>query len=334
MPEGKKLILLTGKITALLCTLGIVALFFSACNGDSLEGTSAILSPPLTDTLIPTSSHTPRRTPTKTITPTATKTPTITLTPSITPTPTEDLSFYDVISCLPQNTSYQKGIVTNVEDGDSIMVQSEDRQTITVRYIGIDAPENGYPFFEEGRKANSDLVLQKKAILIKDRSEADQYQRWLRYVIVDGVFVNLELIRSGFARAQSYPPDEACKAVFIAAEEEARLASRGMWTATQTPDPSSGRVTILAVNKKAEWVEIQNVGHIDVDLSGWNLVSERGHQDCPLSGTIKAGEVWRIWSMQAQGAGYSCGYSSPIWNNSEPDPAVLYNAQGAEVSRK
>jgi len=88
------------------------------------------------------------------------------------------------------------------------------------------------------------------------------------------------------------------------------------------------------VNKREEWVDIKNMGNSDVDLAGWNLVSERGHQECPLSGIIKAGETLRIWSMTAQGDGYSCGYGSPIWNNSESDPAVLYNAQGVEVSRK
>ena len=291
----------------------------------------AVTQPPQpADTLPPNPTDTATQTPTPTIAPSATAS----TTPTITPTPTEDLSFYSVAECLPKDTLLQKGIVTQVNDGDTIDVLLEDGKTYTVRYIGMDAPEEERPYFTESAKANSDMVLQKQVILIKDVSEKDQYDRLLRYVIVDHVFVNLELVRAGYAQAMNYPPDIACADTFANAEGEACASFAGIWTATQTPAPSAAQVIIVTVDKRAEYVDIQNVGAGDVDLTGWNLVSERGHQDCPLSGIIKAGETWRIWSMAAQGGGYSCGYSSPIWNNSENDPAVLYNAQGVEVSRK
>ncbi len=279
-------------------------------------------------------SKTPTSSRTASPTLTATKTASVTRTRTNTPTPTEDLSFYSAAACLPQNTAFQRAFVTKVVDGDTIEIQTGDGITSTIRYIGIDAAESGYPYFEEGRAANASLVDQKEVILIRDQSDTDLYQRRLRYVIADGLFVNLELLRLGLAKAENYPPDEACQELFRGAEQEARDNAVGMWSATPTPDPLAGRVVILSVNKREEWVEIQNVGASDVDLSGWKLVSERGNQDCPLSGTIKAGEILRIWSMQAEGQGFSCGYSSPIWNNSEPDPAVLYNADGVEVSRK
>jgi hypothetical protein len=178
------------------------------------------------------------------------------------------------------------------------------------------------------------MVDQKEIILIKDVSETDQYDRLLRYVVAGDVFINLELVKNGFAVAEKYPPDIACAEAFTSAEADARASLLGMWVATPTPVASASKIVIVAVNKRAEWVDIQNVGSSDVDLAGWNLVSERGHQDCPLSGAIKAGETLRIWAMTAQGPGFSCGHSSPIWNNSEVDLAVLYNAQGEEVSRK
>ncbi len=254
--------------------------------------------------------------------------------PSITASPTVDLSFYDQFTCLPQNTPYQWGRVTNVMDGDTIEVLLQDGTGATVRYTGIDAPENDFPFFAEARQANSNLVAGKQAVLVNDSSETDLYGRLLRYVIVDGIFVNQELVSTGYARAENYPPDTACSEAFADAENAARDALAGIWAATPTPEASAPQVVIVEVNKKEEWVDIKNSGSVDVDLAGWNLVSERGHQECPLSGLIKAGETLRIWSMAAQGAGFSCGYSTNIWNNSEPDPAVLYNAQGIEVSRK
>jgi endonuclease YncB( thermonuclease family) len=248
--------------------------------------------------------------------------------------PTEDLSFSNIAACLPNNTLRQKGAVIQVIDGDTIDVRLDDGQIYPVRYIGMDAPERDQPFFTEAYNANADMVLEKEVILIKDVSETDQYDRLLRYVIADNLFVNLELVRAGFAQAMRYPPDVACADTFSSAEYETRASQIGIWETTPTPEPSTAQVIIIKVNKRDEYVDIQNIGDMDVDLAGWNLVSERGHQECPLSGSIKAGETLRIWSGTAQGDGYSCGYTNPIWNNSESDPAVLYNAQGAEVSRK
>lgn len=294
--------------------------------------------PKIDNTLPPSSTNTETQKLTVTITPTlnSTETPTttITLVPSATITPTQDLSFYDIAVCIPKNTSFQVGTVTQVIDGDTIYVLLDDGRTGSVRYIGVDAPEEDRPFSLESYTANSSMVDQREVILVKDVSETDQYDRLLRYVIVGDHFVNLEMVRNGFASAETYPPDTACVDTILSAENEARAAMVGMWVATQTPITSDPQIIIVTVNKREEWVDIQNVGASDVDLAGWELVSERGNQDCPLSGIITMGEILRIWAMAAQGPGFSCGYNTNIWNNSETDPAVLYNAQGVEVCRK
>lgn len=95
---------------------------------------------------------------------------------------------------------------------------------------------------------------------------------------------------------------------------------------TQTP-----ALTILEVNKQAEYVIIKNTGPTPVDLTGWILLSEKGNQDCPLGGTIQPGATLQIWAQT--GTGFSCNINKPIWNNTEPDPAVLLDPQGREVSR-
>jgi hypothetical protein len=96
------------------------------------------------------------------------------------------------------------------------------------------------------------------------------------------------------------------------------------------------QVIITTVNKREEWVDIQNVGGVLQDLGGWVLLSEKGNQACDLHGVIQAGQTIRVWAMSenADQGGINCGYDTNIWNNSEKDTAVLYNAQGQEVSRK
>jgi micrococcal nuclease len=51
----------------------------------------------------------------------------------------------------------------------------------------------------ESNSANSGLVAGKTITLVKDVSEVDQYDRLLRYVMVEDVFVNNELVRQGLA---------------------------------------------------------------------------------------------------------------------------------------
>jgi len=118
--------------------------------------------------------------------------------------------------------------VVRVIDGDTIEVEGGAR----VRYIGIDAPEV-YPQTEyygpEAWTRNRELVEGKTVTLEKDVSETDVYGRLLRYVWVDGVFVNGELVRLGYARAISYPPDTKYQERLAQLEEEAREARRGLW---------------------------------------------------------------------------------------------------------
>lgn len=107
--------------------------------------------------------------------------------------------------------------------------------------------------------------------------------------------------------------------------------------ATTTSQPpviptSGGSVVIVAVDKPREYVEIQNRTNVAVNLGGWRLVSETGSQSCPLRGTLEPNAVLRIWARRGE-PGFDCRFAFNIWNDNTPDPAVLYNSQGEEVSR-
>jgi len=104
---------------------------------------------------------------------------------------------------------------------------------------------------------------------------------------------------------------------------------------TQPPPPSSSLVEIINVDKREEFVDIRNNNAAAVDLAGWVLVSEKGNQACGLSGVIQPGGTLRIYALaeDAGKGGFNCNFGSPIWNNSDPDPAVLYDNTGAEVDR-
>ena len=78
-------------------------------------------------------------------------------------------------------------------------------------------------------------------------------------------------------------------------------------------------------------MDIQNVSSAAVDLAGWRLVSQTGNQVCNLSGTLGPNIVFRIWANR--GPGFDCRLPNETWMDDEVDSAVLYNAEGEEVSR-
>jgi len=119
--------------------------------------------------------------------------------------------------------------VIQVIDGDTITVAGGYR----VRYIGIDTPEV-YPEKEtygtEAWQANRLLVEGRKVRLEKDVSDTDKYGRLLRYVYVDDILVNAELVRQGLAEARAYPPDTRYQDLLEKLEAEAKAAGWGIWT--------------------------------------------------------------------------------------------------------
>jgi len=129
-------------------------------------------------------------------------------------------------SCAPVTDSLSK--VVRIIDGDTIEITGG----IRVRYIGIDAPEvypREEPYGREASAANRDLVEGRVVRLEKDVSETDRYGRLLLYVYVDGVLVNGEMVRRGWARSAAYPPDTRYQRVLDDLENEAREGRRGMW---------------------------------------------------------------------------------------------------------
>lgn len=135
--------------------------------------------------------------------------------------------------------------VVRVVDGDTLIID-RGRGSERLRYIGIDAPESVKPdtpvefMGKEASAANAALVEGATVVLEKDVSETDRFGRLLRYVwLKDGeawLFVDLELVRQGYAQAVTFPPDVRWTDTLRAAERVARDAGLGLWGAA-TPGP-------------------------------------------------------------------------------------------------
>jgi micrococcal nuclease len=130
------------------------------------------------------------------------------------------------------------GRVVRVVDGDTIHVEVDGRRE-KVRYIGVDTPETKHPtkgvqcYGEKASQFNARLVAGEQVRLVRDVEERDRYGRLLAYVyrVRDGLFVNAELARLGYAQPLSIAPDVRYAGRFAALAREARDQGRGLWSA-------------------------------------------------------------------------------------------------------
>lgn len=122
-------------------------------------------------------------------------------------------------------------LVTEITDGDTFYINDQYK----VRLIGVDTPESQDPrepvecYALAASEFLSDLLLNQQVTIEKDVSGTDCYGRLLRYVYHDGVMVNEILVREGYAKVATYPPDVKYQDRFLAAEALARAENKGLW---------------------------------------------------------------------------------------------------------
>jgi micrococcal nuclease len=223
--------------------------------------------------------------------------------------------------------------VAEVVDGDTVALTNGQH----VRYIGINTPEHDQPYFAEAQTANRQLVAGKEVQLELDVETIDQYGRTLAYVWANGVLVNLEIVKLGFANTFTVPPNLRYEKLFQQAEREAREAKRGLWTEASIPlkitqieadAPGSD-----SANPNGEWIEITNQGSQTVQMKGFTLKDEANHIYTFGDFSLVAGSSLRLYSGQGQDsqtALYWGFVDQSVWNN-DSDAAYLRDTQGALI---
>lgn len=128
--------------------------------------------------------------------------------------------------------------VVRVIDGDTIVINKEGVSE-SVRLIGIDTPETVHPskpvqcFGRQASAKTKEWLEGRSVALITDEGvgERDKYHRLLSYVYrEDGMFINLELIKQGYAYEYTYRQQlYKYQKEFKEAEVEAIAAKNGLW---------------------------------------------------------------------------------------------------------
>ena len=129
------------------------------------------------------------------------------------------------------NTAQAEEFITKiivVIDGDTVVIRRAGG-ILKIRLAEIDAPEKAQPFGEEATQSLSDMVLRKQ---VKVTSRAvDKYGRMVANLSINGFDVNAEQVRRGMAWEYHSSKD------LLALQEEAKNASRGLWSQSNPIPP-------------------------------------------------------------------------------------------------
>ncbi len=127
--------------------------------------------------------------------------------------------------------------VVKVVDGDTFWILNNNNEREKIRLIGMDTPEVrnsgrkkiGYYGKEASEYAKS--ILEGAYVRLEyDIQLLDRYQRTLAYVYLeDGTFLNDLLVREGYAKVATFPPNIKYVDLFIESEKWARDHSLGLW---------------------------------------------------------------------------------------------------------
>ena len=137
----------------------------------------------------------------------------------------------------PDGAVEANAVVEYIVDGDTVDFVIDGREE-RVRLIGVDTPETRVPdvpvecYGPEATSFIAELLPVGSAVRIeRDTVNRDDYGRLLGYVYRagDGVFVNYELIRQGYATPLSIAPNTSHADLFVDAARAAEAADAGLW---------------------------------------------------------------------------------------------------------
>jgi micrococcal nuclease len=231
----------TGRGTLALAGLVVLLLACVACAViilvfNSYVSQSTALPETLAESPIPAGTSTPSEIPPAVAAPTNTPSPTLTASPTSTtvvadtPTPTPTM----VRTATPIRNADVVQVISVIA-ADEIEVDSNG-EPVRVKYLSIavpafnDAQRGTEPFGLEALALNQSLVQGQTVQLERDRLNTDDEGRLLRYVYVDNLQVNEELVRQGLARVELVPPNTKYGARLQEAEQDARMNRRGLWS--------------------------------------------------------------------------------------------------------
>jgi micrococcal nuclease len=136
------------------------------------------------------------------------------------------------------NNQYPYSIIGNVVsiiDGDTITILNDNKQ-YKIRLNGIDCPESSQAFVQKAKDYTASLVFSKNVDV--NIVGKDIYDRYIADVYIEGIYINSEIIKAGYAwHYKEYSKDT--NLAFL--EEQAKKKKVGLWQDNNPTPPCEYR---------------------------------------------------------------------------------------------
>ncbi len=220
--------------------------------------------------------------------------------------------------------------VDEVIDGDTFSVTSGE----TIRMLGINTPEIDRYYYSEAKEILNIILEGKQVKLEKDITERDSYGRLLRYVYTGDLFINLEMVRRGYANVYTLPPDVRFAEDLLDAERYARENGLGLWAETKNDYSVRILLNFDAVgddreNLNGEYLILRNEGTSGYNIKNWT-VKDSGTSIYEFTGFffVENTEITLFTGSGMDGGGaFYWNNPLPVWNN-DHDSVYLRDRQG------
>jgi len=219
------------------------------------------------------------------------------LKPSVTGSTISTTTQDPILIRIPESDFSGKKFVGKVIDGDTVVIEGE-----SVRLLGMDTDERGYPCFNEAKKRLEELILDEEVSLEMDVEDKDRYGRYLRYIFLDGKNIDLQMVEEGMAVAR-FVKGEKYKDEIIAAELRAREGKVGCkWREPEiVEEEKEVKLTIKRDEEKDVNLEDEPVEVIDStdgsseDIEDLGYVCDSNTYNCPdFSSHAEAQRVFEL----------------------------------------
>jgi len=224
--------------------------------------------------------------------------------------------------------------VSKVIDGDTIELQTGEK----VRLLEINTAEAGQPCSEEATNRLRELVEGKQVSLEKDVTDKDMYGRLLRYIFVDDLFVNKQMVKEGLANSYIYGNDKKYEDEITQAENYAKENQIGcLW---QPSNSCSNCIEIITFHYDAdgndnynlndEYVTFKSTCSYSCDMTDWTVKDEGTHIFAFPTFNLDTNQYVTLYSGSGTNTNTQLYWQrsyGAIWNNDE-DTLYLRDKDG------
>jgi endonuclease YncB( thermonuclease family) len=173
----------------------------------------------------------------------------------------------------PELASLTPASVARVEGVDRVTLRSDDGET-TVRLIGVRAPRRG-SHEQVALDALKRMLEGERVYLVLDGVQGDVANSAAGYLFraPDGMFVNLEMVRQGYAQAAAGRFSH--RALFRHYERVAESAGKGVWGAAPVRRTSEGKVEPRPAEEGEQYADADTIVYV-------TRTGKKYHrEDCP-----------------------------------------------------